>query len=146
MLEIPSYCFLKPTRGKTANRQDRKISPFLSSWPGLCRTSRIQIKTKTEGKACILLFPSSLNRTGHLKLLPNRTAEEFIKHLNWFLTRKGHPRKIYSYNGQAFSAAVKKLNGMVKHVLFIRFSQSRMFQWIQSNVKLDVSNKSNKVS
>ena len=101
---------------------------------------------KDRGKSMYLLFPSSLHRTGHLKLLPNRTAEEFIKHLNWFLTRKGHPRKIYSYNGQTFSAAVKQLNGVVKHVLFIRFSQSRMFHWIQRNVKLDVSNKSDKVS
>ena len=47
----------------------------------------------------ILLFACSLNIAVHLKLLPNQTAEEFIKHLKWFITRKGHPRNIYWYKG-----------------------------------------------
>ena len=63
--------------------------------------------TKKEGKAYILLFAFSLNRAVPLKFLPNRTAEEFIKHLNRFLIRKDHPRRIYSYNSQTFVAAIK---------------------------------------
>ena len=105
-----------------------------------------KIKTKKEGKAYILLFAFTLTRAVHPQLLPNQTAEEFIKHLKRFIIRKGRPTKIYSYNGRTFVAAVKWLNRVVKHVLFIRFSQNRMFLWIQRNVKFDVSNKSNRLS
>ena len=91
------------------NRQqrDRTISSFLRSWPGLFRTYRIQTQDKERGKSIYFVTCFQLKQSCPLKLLQNRTAEEFIKHLNWFLTTKGHPRKIYSYNGQAFVAAVK---------------------------------------
>ena len=74
----------------------------------------MQDKKKT-GKAYSLLFACSLTRTVHLELLPNQTAEELIKHLKWFIMRKGHTGKIYSYNGQSFVALAKWLNGVVKH-------------------------------
>ena len=93
-----------------------------------------------------MLFARSVTKAVHLELLPSQTAEEFIKHLKPFIMTKGHPRKIYSYNGRNLVAPAKWLNGVVKHVLFICFSQSRMFLWIQSYVKFDVSNKSNKLS
>ena len=58
-----------------------------------------KLETKKEGKAYILLFASSLNRAVHLKLLPKRTAEESIEHLNWFLTIKGHPGRFIRITG-----------------------------------------------
>ena len=114
--EIPSYHFLKPTSWKIANRQDRRISLFPSSWPELCRTNRVQTQDKKKtGKAYSLLSACSLTRAVHLELRPNQTAEEFILYLKWLIMRKGHPRKIYSYNKQSFVALAKWLNGVVKH-------------------------------
>ena len=92
--EIPSYRLLKPTSWKFANRQEGGISPFRSSWPGLCRTDRVyKLKTKKEGKAYSLLFACSLTRAVHLELLPNQTDEEFTKHLRRFIARRGRPRE-----------------------------------------------------
>ena len=114
--EILHNRFLKPTSWKIANRQDRRISPFPSSWPGLCRTYRYKLKTKKKtGKAYSLLLACSLTRAVHLELLPNQTAEKFIKHLRWFIMRKAYPRKIYLNNGQSFVASVKWLNRVVEH-------------------------------
>ena len=62
-----------------------------------------------------MLSACSLTRAVHLKLLPNQTAEEFILYLKWLIMRKGHPRKIYSYNKQSFVASAKWLNGVVRH-------------------------------
>jgi len=46
-------------------------------------------------------------------LLPNQTAEEFIRSLRQFIAQRGRPRKIYSDNGRSFTAAAKRLS-MVK--------------------------------
>ena len=70
---------------------------------------------KKTGKAYSLLSACSLTRAVHLKLLPNQTAEEFILYLKWLIMRKGHPRKINSYNEQSFVASAKWLNGVVRH-------------------------------
>ena len=64
-----------------------------------------KLKTKKEEKAYILLFACSLNRAVHLELLPNQKAQEFIKHPKWFITYKGHPRKIYEYHTRTFVGA-----------------------------------------
>ena len=114
--EIPSYHLLKPTSRKIANRQDRRISLFPSSWPGLCRTNRVQTQDKNKtGKAYSLLSACSLTRAVHLESRPNQTAEEFILYLKRLIMRKGHPRKIDSYNEQSFVASAKWLNGVVRH-------------------------------
>ena len=72
-----------------------------------------KLSPKKEGKAYILLFACSLTRAIHLELLPNQTAEEFIRSLKRFIARRGRPRKIYSDNERSFTAAAKWLN-MVK--------------------------------
>ena len=145
--DIPSFRFLKPTSWKIANRQDRRITPF--QVVGLDFAGPIGYKPETEKKrkSYIFLLACSLTRAVHLALLPNQTAKEFLNHLKRFITRKRPPQEyLFKYNEQCFVPAVKWSNGMVKHALFIRFSQSRMCLWIQSNVKFDVSNKSHKLS
>ena len=79
----------------------------------------------------ILLFACSFTRAVHFELQPNQTAEEFIKHLKQFTTIKGHPRKIYWYNGRTVVGVAKWLNGVVKRVLFICFIHSKTSRWIQ---------------
>ena len=69
---------------------------------------------KKEGKAYILLFACSLTRAIHLELLPNQTAEEFIRSLKKFIARRGRPKKIYSDNGRSFTAAATWLSKVMK--------------------------------
>ena len=137
--DIPSYRFLKPTSWKIANRQDRRITPFQVVGLDFAGLIGYKPETKKKRKSYIFLLACSLTRAVHLALLPNQTAKEFLKHHERLITRKRPPQEYYLYNEQCFVAAVKWSNGVVKHVLFIRFSQSRMCLWIQSSVKFDVS-------
>ena len=73
-----------------------------------------KVSPKKEGKAYILLFACSLTRAIHLELIPNPTAEEFIRSLKQFIARRGRPRKIYSNNGRSFTAAAKWLSMVMK--------------------------------
>ena len=108
--------FSNPKAGKLPTDRTDESAPFqVKSWPGLCRTYRVQTQDKKTGKAYSLLLAFSLTRAVQLELLPNQTAEKFIKHLRWFIMRKGYPRKIYLNNGQNFVASVKWLNRVVKH-------------------------------
>ena len=99
--------FSNPPAGKPPTDRTEGLAPFQVVGLDFAGPIGYKLMTKKEGKAYILLFASSLNRAVPLKFLPNRTAEEFIKHLNWFLIRKDHPRKSYSYNSQTFVAAMK---------------------------------------
>ena len=97
---------LKPTNWKIANRQDRMINPFPSNWPGLCRTYRVQTQDKERRKSTYMYFVICLQLKQSCPLwvaaINQTAAQEFIKHLKWFITSKGHPRKIYEYNKRTF--------------------------------------------
>ena len=58
-----------------------------------------------EGKAYILLFPSSLARAIHLQPLKEETANKFIRSLKLLIVRRGLPRTIYSDNAKTYTAA-----------------------------------------
>jgi len=73
-----------------------------------------KLSPKKEGKAYILLFACSLTRSVHLELLPNQTAEEFIRSLKKFIARRGRHKKIYSDNGKSFTAAATWLSKVMK--------------------------------
>ena len=144
--KIPSYRFLKPNGRRIVTDRTEGSGPFQVVDLDFAGPIGYKIKTKKEGKTYILLFACSLNRAVHLKLLANRTTEEFIKHLKRLITKEATPRRFISSNGRTFVAAANWLNGVVKRVLLICFSQSKMSRWIQSYVKFDVSKKSNKLS
>ena len=67
-----------------------------------------KLSPKKEGKAYILLFVRSLIRAIHLQLVPNQTAEEFIRSLKQFMG--GRPKKTYSDNGKAKQGTMEHQN------------------------------------
>ena len=93
-----------PPTGKLPTDRTEWLTPFQVVGLDFAGPIGYKLKTKKEGKAytCILLFDCSWGRAVHFELQPNQTAEEFIKHLKWFITSKGHPRKIYEYNKRTF--------------------------------------------
>ena len=95
---------------------DRRVGSVPFEVLGVDFVSPIAYKLlpKKEGKAYILLFACSLTQALHLELLPNQTAEEFIRSLKRFIAWRGRPRKIYSDNGRSFTAAVKWLSIVMK--------------------------------
>ena len=130
--------FSNPPAGKFQTDRTKGLAHFKVVGLDFAGHIGYKLKTEKEGKAYILLFAFSLTRAVHPEFLPKQTAKEFMKHLKRFIMRKGHARKINLYNGSSFVAAAKWFNRVVRHTLLIRFSQRRMFLWIQSNVKFDV--------
>ena len=91
--KIPSYRFLKPNGRRIVTDRTEGSAPFQVVDLDFAGPIGYKIKTKKEGKTYILLFACSLNRAVHLKLLANRTAEEFIKHLKRLITKKRPPHE-----------------------------------------------------
>ena len=51
-------------------------------------------QNKAKAKSYILLFPRSVSRAVHLELVPNITAQEFIKSMKRLRARRGTPKII----------------------------------------------------
>ena len=107
--------FSNPPAGKLPTDRTEGSAPFQVVGLDFAGPIGTNSRQKKTGKAYSLLLACSLTRAVHLELLPNQTAEKFIKHLRWFIIRKGYPRKIYLNNGQSFVASVKRLNRVVEH-------------------------------
>lgn len=101
-----------PTASLPTDRTVRSV-PFKVLGVDFAGPITYKLSPKKEGKPYILLFACSLTRAIHLELLPNQTAEDFIRSLKRFMVQRGRPRKIYSDNGRSFTAAAKWLS-MVK--------------------------------
>ena len=121
--------FSNPAVGNLPTDRTEGSTPFEVVGLDFAGPIGYKLKTKKEGKAYILLFACSLTRAVHLELLPNQTAEEFIKHLKRFIARRGRPRKIYSDNGRTFVAAAKWLKGVVKHEQLQNYLAHQEMRW-----------------
>ena len=58
-------------------------------------------------KNAYIPFTSSLTRAIHLELLPDQTADEFIRALKRLMARRGCPETIYSDNAKVYVVASK---------------------------------------
>ena len=87
--------FSNPPAGKLPPDRTERSASFQVVGPDFAGPIGYKLKTKKQGKACILLFACSLTRAVGFELQPNQKAEAFIKHLKRFIKRKDHPRKIY---------------------------------------------------
>lgn len=65
---------------------------------------------KTKRKAYLTLFTCAVTRAVHLEMVPDMTAETFLRALRRFVSRRGVPRVIYSDNALAFKRSKKDLS------------------------------------
>ena len=127
--KFPVTSFSSPPIGNLPTDRTEGSTPFEVVGLDFAGPIGYKLKTKKEGKAYILLFACSLTRAVHMELLPNQTAEQFIKHLKRFIARRGRPKKIYSDNGRTFVAAAKWLNGVVKHEQLQNYLAHQEIRW-----------------
>ena len=65
----------------------------------------------------------------YLELLPDQTAEEFLKSLKSFIARRGRPEKIYSDNGKTLIAGAKWLKNIMKKESLQNFLAYQHIKW-----------------
>ena len=59
-------------------------------------------------------FSCLSTRTVHIELVGNLLTDNFILALHWFISRRGHPKNIFSDNGTNFIGAQGKLSKSLK--------------------------------
>ena len=65
----------------------------------------------------------------HLELIPNLTANEFIKCFKRLIARRGRPKTAYSDNAKTFQAATKWLKQVIKTEEFNEFLTKENIKW-----------------
>ena len=73
------------------------------------------VNSSGESKVWICLYTCCIVRAIHLEVVPDLTAQSFIRCFKRFSARRGFPTKMISDNGTTFKAASKMLQDIVKH-------------------------------
>ena len=88
------------------------------------------VKGQTEmTKACIALYTCASSRAVHLELVPNLTADAFIRSFRRFISRRGIPKLILSDNAKTFKSSSNKMSVLLDLPEVQELLQSRLVEW-----------------
>ena len=118
--------FLSPRSPSLPGFRVQESPPF--SYTGVDFAGPLYVKSG-EGKVWICLYTCCSSRAVHLEVVPDLTAEAFIRCFRRFVARRGIPRKIISDNGKTFKAAIKTISKIVKDPVVQGFLIDRRVQW-----------------
>ena len=90
---------------------------------------------KTQGlinnkKVWICLYTCCVVRGVHLELVPDLTADSFLRCFKQFTARKGIPCKMISDNGKTFKAAAKAIYTLSSHHDVQGYSANTGIEWL----------------
>ena len=106
------------------------IPPF--TYTGLDFAGPLYVKTSpllNDNKVCICLYTCCVIRAVHLDLVPDMTAETFIRSFKRFTARRGFPQKIISDNGKTFKSAAKSIRVVLNHPEVKRHFTDLRMEW-----------------
>ena len=83
----------------------------------------------SECKTWICLFTCCVTRAIHLDLVPDSSANSFIRCLRRFTSRRGVPRKIISDNSKTFVSSSKMLTDLLNHPEVETFLADQRVTW-----------------
>ena len=74
--------------------------------------SQTFVSVKNITKSYIALFTCATTRAVHLELVPNLTADAFIRSFRSFTSRRGVPKPMISDNAKIFKSAENKRSAL----------------------------------
>ena len=80
-------------------------------------------------KVWICLYTCCVVRAIHLEVVPDMTAQSFIRSFKRFTSRRGFPVKVVSDNAKTFKSASKVLARIVKHPALEQYLTDHCIQW-----------------
>ena len=83
----------------------------------------------TMKKVWICLFTCCTTRVVHLEVVPDLTADSFLRCFKHFTARRGIPHKMISDNGKTFKAVVKGISTMLSSSVVQGYSANTGVQW-----------------
>ena len=85
---------------------------------------------KDSNKVWICLFTCCVIRAVHLEVVPDMTAETFIRCFKRFIARRGIPHKIISDNGKTFKLANKIISAVLSHPQTEQYLSNIRVDWV----------------
>jgi len=85
--------------------------------------------TPNMSKVWLCLFTCCVTRAVHLEIVPDLTADSFIRCFKCFTARRGIPHKMISDNGKAFKAATSDLSTVLSDSIVQGHSAGTGVQW-----------------
>jgi len=84
---------------------------------------------KTEEKVWICLYTGCVTRAVHLDIVPDLTAEAFLRIFRRFTARRGLPLKIVSDNGSTFKSVSRQIADLMKSPVVRRYLAEKKVEW-----------------
>ena len=84
---------------------------------------------KTEEKVWICLYTGCVTRAVHLDIVPDLTAEAFLRIFRRFTARRGLPLKIVSDNGSTFKSVSRQIVDLMKSPVVRRYLAEKKVEW-----------------
>ena len=78
----------------------------------------------------ICLFTCCVIRAVHLEVVPDMSAETFIRCFKRFIARRGIPHKIISDNGKTFKLANKIISAVLSHPQTEQYLSNIRVDWV----------------
>ena len=85
--------------------------------------------TPTARKVWLCLYTCCVTRAAYLDIVPDMTAQAFIRSLKRFTSRRGFPLKIVSDNAKTFKAASKNLSALMESPEVLRYFSNVKMKW-----------------
>ena len=124
-----AQAFSSPPQGDLPRDRTEGQTPFQVVGVEYAGPLKYRKKTKTEGKAYVLLYACSLTRALFLDLLPNLETKEFLASFKRFIARRGRPQKVYSDNGRTFVGAAQWIKQVMQDEKFQNFLAYQGIKW-----------------
>lgn len=121
----------RPYRGRPTpplpEFQVQQSRPFAAV--GIDFAGPLYCKGQETPKTWICLFTCCSTRAIHLELVPDLTAESFIRSLKRFSSRRGIPEKVITDNAQTFKSAHQMLKTLLEDPQVRAHLEGRSIEW-----------------
>ena len=102
------------------------------TYVGIDFAGPLYVKTQglvVERKVWICLYTCCVVRAVHLDIVPDLSANAFLRCFRQFTSRRGFPRKVVSDNGKTFKSSAKAIQAVLTHPDVKQYSSLVGLQW-----------------
>lgn len=108
----------------------KKAPPFAYSGVDFAGPLYIKVADGSSSKVWVALYTCCITRAVHLDLIPDMTAQSFLRSFKRFTSRRGVPMQMVSDNGKTFVAAAQIIDSILKCPEVQQHFASLKVKWI----------------
>ena len=108
----------------------QEAPPFTVTGVDFAGPLYVQGPNGAQTKVWICLYTCCVVRAVHLDLVPDMSAQTFLRSLKRFTARRGLPSRVISDKGETFKAAAKTIQSVVGHPDVKRYFSGLGMKWV----------------